>query len=160
MKTLEKAGAGVVRSNTPQNISFPEDVSGLLATNTEVNVTLIKNTLHCPICKSRQFNGIGRQKGVQRFKCKHCYKYFSETTGKFMYYLKKREKLATYIQCVLAGFSIRKCASICGISNHTSFLWRHKILTALQDLGNPGFSQIVESMSLEEPFSNKGQKKS
>jgi transposase-like protein len=116
-------------------------------------------TYGCPHCRSRQFVGIGKQKGVQRFKCKSCSKYFSETTGRFTYCLKKRERLKQYLDCFLAGLSIRESAKICGISIQTSFTWRHKLLVAFQRMNSPEFERIVEVEGIEESFSNKGQRK-
>jgi transposase-like protein len=116
-------------------------------------------TYSCPHCRSRHFVGVGKQKGVQRFKCKSCSKYFSETTGKFSYCLKKREQLKQYLDCFLAGLSIRESANICDISIQTSFTWRHKLLVAFQRINSPEFERIVKVVSLEEPFNTKGQRR-
>jgi transposase-like protein len=116
-------------------------------------------TYGCPHCRSRQFVGIGKQKGVQRFKCKSCSKYFSETTGRFTYCLKKRGRIRQYLDCFLAGLSIRESAKICGISIQTSFTWRHKILVALQRMNSPELERIVEVNGTEEPFNTKGQRR-
>jgi transposase-like protein len=116
-------------------------------------------TYSCPHCRSRQFVGVGRQNNTQRFKCKSCSKYFSETTGKFLYCLKKRERLTEYLDCFLAGLSIRESAKMCGISIQTSFTWRHKLLVAFQRITSPEFEQIVELEGTEESFSTKGQRR-
>jgi transposase-like protein len=131
----------------------------LLANIVESQSIIKFETYSCPHCQSRHFVGVGKQKGVQRFKCKNCSKYFSETTGKFSYGIKKRGLLKQYLDCFLAGLSIRESAKICGISKHTSFIWRHKILVALQRMGSPEFERIVEIESIVEPFSTKGQRK-
>jgi transposase-like protein len=123
------------------------------------NSTSGSKTYNCPHCRSREFVGVGKQSGVQRFKCKSCLKYFSETTGKFSYYLKKRGLLKQYLDCFLAGLSIRESAKICGISKHTSFTWRHKILVALQRISSPELERIVELEAIEEPFSKKGERR-
>lgn len=34
---------------------------------------------------------------------------------------------------MMNGFSVRKSAAICGINKDTAFIWRHKILDALQN---------------------------
>jgi transposase-like protein len=120
---------------------------------------LISEIYRCPHCRSRHFVGIGKQKGVQRFKCKRCSKHFSESTGKLSYCLKKRELLKQYLDCFLSGLSIRKSAKCCGISIQTSFNWRHKILVALQGLSSPEFERIVEVVETEELFSTKGQQR-
>ena len=41
-----------------------------------------------------------------------------------------------YIDCMMNGLSIRKTAVACGIYRNTAFLWRHKILDALQNMAD------------------------
>ncbi len=41
-----------------------------------------------------------------------------------------------YIDCMMNGLSIRKTAVACGIHRNTAFLWRHKILDALQNMAD------------------------
>ncbi len=44
--------------------------------------------------------------GVQRFRCRGCKKSFSNTTGKVLYCLQKKNKLKAYFHCLLSGYSI------------------------------------------------------
>jgi transposase-like protein len=53
------------------------------------------------------------------------------STGAVTAHLKKKELLKVYIPNMLEGYSLDKCAKLTGISEQTSFDWRHKILTAL-----------------------------
>jgi transposase-like protein len=156
MKKAEKAWAGYVQMASAEKQSIINHLSRQIDSSDEISLNR-RDTLHCPNCKSRKFFGIGKQKGVQRFKCKECTRCFSETTGRFIYCLKKKESVKPYLHCILSGFSIRKSASICGISKHTSLVWRHKILLALEKIANPNLTQIVEGISIEEPYSKKGQ---
>lgn len=41
-----------------------------------------------------------------------------------------------YVVCMLNGLSVRKTAEICGIHRNTAFVWRHKILDALQNMAD------------------------
>jgi transposase-like protein len=40
----------------------------------------------------------------------------AKTTGKFWFALKKKDKVRTYLYCLLSGYSIRKSAKETGIS--------------------------------------------
>ena len=55
------------------------------------------------------------------------------------------------------GTSIRKAATICGINRNTAFIWRHKILDALQNMANDvELDGIVEADETFFPISYKG----
>jgi hypothetical protein len=68
--------------------------------------------------------------------------------GKFWFALKKKDKVRTYLYCLLSGYSIRKSAKETGISVQTSFDWRHKLLTGFSVVSPAGFEGIVESDDL------------
>jgi Transposase and inactivated derivatives len=110
----------------------------------------------CPHCQSKSVRGNGRLKGVQRYVCKSCGKNFSETTGKFWFALKKKDKVKKYLYCLLSGYSIRKSAKETGIAIQTSFDWRHKLLTSFSVVSPEGFEGIVESDDLFFLHSEKG----
>jgi transposase-like protein len=75
----------------------------------------------CPHCSEKRVHANGKLKDVQRYVCNGCKKNFSETTGKFWYNIKKKEKLNRYLYCLLSGYSIRKSAEETEISIQTSF---------------------------------------
>ena len=84
--------------------------------------------------------------GKQRYRCKHCKAFFTETSFSVIanthHSLDKWQK---YIELLIQGLSIQKCAEICHISTHTAFDWRHKIMNALQkDQENRVMNGIVE----------------
>jgi transposase-like protein len=114
--------------------------------------------LKCPHCQGKSIRGNGKLKGVQRYVCKSCAKNFSETTGKFWFALKKKDKVRTYLYCLLSGYSIRKSAKETGISVQTSFDWRHKLLTGFSVVSPAGFEGIVESDDLFFLHSEKGKR--
>ena len=130
----------ITMSSTQGNIEYNSEVS----------------SISCPHCQSTSVRGNGRLKGVQRYVCKSCSKNFSETTGKFWFALKKKDKVKKYLYCLLSGYSIRKSAKQTGISIQTSFDWRHKLLTSFSVVSPKGFEGIVESDDLFFLHSEKG----
>ena len=124
--------------------------------SSELRDTTEHKAVHCPHCQSLSVRGNGRLKGVQRYVCKDCRKNFSETTGKFWFALKKKDKVKQYLYCLLSGYSIRKSAKETGISIQTSFDWRHKLLTSFSVVSPDEFRGIVESDDLFFLYSEKG----
>lgn len=115
--------------------------------------------IQCPHCENSHVVGYGKSnKGVQRYLCRSCSKIFSSTTGKVWYHIHKKDKIASYIHCLLSGYSIRKSAEEVGISKDTSFAWRHKFLTSFADISSNSFSGIVESDETYFLHSEKGNK--
>lgn len=115
-----------------------------------------KKAVTCPHCKDDRIRANGKLKGVQRYFCNGCGKNFSETTGKFWFALKKKDKINTYLYCLLSGYSIRKSAKETGISIQTSFDWRHKLLTSFSSVSVSEFEGILESDDLFFSISEKG----
>jgi transposase-like protein len=111
---------------------------------------------HCPHCQSHSVLANGKNKGVQRFRCKGCGKNFSENTGTSIAHLKKAHLWNTYIKYMFEGNSIAKCAKLTGISIQTSFDWRHKVLSSLQSLSPEKFEGISESDDIFFNYSEKG----
>lgn len=119
-------------SFSSMGLGIPEDI-------------LDKQGIDCPNCQDRDIRANGKYKGIQRYYCKACKKYFRETTGRINFGLKKGELLKTYLHHMLMGLSIKKCAENTGICIQTSFDWRHKIASAFEGAVPEGFSGIVES---------------
>jgi len=99
----------------------------------------------CPHCNSGTVIKNGKLSGMRRFACQSCHKYFSQSTGKFWYALKKRDHVHKYLFCLLSGYSIRKSATETGISIQTSFDWRHKFLESFSKVLPAGLQGIAES---------------
>jgi transposase-like protein len=136
-----------------------EIVSSLLSlslADKEVADTGERKAVTCPHCSSKHIRANGKLKGVQRYVCNGCKKNFSETTGKFWYNIKKKDKLNRYLYCLLSGYSIRKSAVETEISIQTSFDWRHKLLTSFSSVSVEEFQGIVESDDLFFAYSEKG----
>jgi len=102
-------------------------------------------TVSCPSCGGNKVSGNGKYKGVQRFVCRDCSKYFRQTTGHITYNLKKSALISKYIYNMLLGYSIKKCSIETGICVQTPFDWRHKILSSFNEMRPSSFEGIVES---------------
>ena len=80
---------------------------------------------------------MGRKDGTQRYVCKDCGKSFVIATNSIVSGTRKDLSVwEQYIDCMMNGLSIRKTAVACGIHRNTAFLWRHKILDALQNMAD------------------------
>lgn len=141
------------------SLTQQEIVSSLLSLSIEdkeVTDTGGRRAVTCPHCSEKRIRANGKLKGVQRYLCNGCKKNFSETTGKFWYNIKKKDKLNRYLYCLLSGYSIRKSALETEISIQTSFDWRHKLLTSFSSVSVEEFQGIVESDDLFFSYSEKG----
>lgn len=90
----------------------------------------------CPLCGSVHVVRNGHRKdGTQRYVCRDCGKSFVVATNSIVSGTRKELSVwENYIDCMMNGLSIRKTADICGIHRNTAFIWRHKILDALQNM--------------------------
>lgn len=111
----------------------------------------------CPHCGETEFIvGYGKYKDKQRYKCKVCKRVFTETVNTFAYWLHKPKKFCQYIDCLCGSKSIRQCASMLGISISTSFEWRHKMLSAINEIKTEKLSGIIELSTFQMEYSEKG----
>jgi len=85
----------------------------------------------CPHCQSTRTIKHGTDKqNNQRYLCKECRKTFSAITGSLLSYTKKQAyQWYLYIESLFHGDTIKRSAAIAGICEHTSLVWRHKILS-------------------------------
>lgn len=113
----------------------------------------------CPHCRSIKVYKRGKQNGVQMYQCIECKKWYSETTGTTLYNIKLKSKWQSYLRCMEQGMPIKKIAKELNISIQTSFDWRHKILSSLEQFVPERLSDEVECDELELPLSNKGSKR-
>lgn len=118
-----------------------------------------KNRFACPNCNSDNIVGHGNFKGRKRYKCNNCKKTFNDLTGTSIDKIHKKENWAKYMQCVSEGLTLREAAKETCISYRTSFIWRHKILSALKDVGCVKMNGIVEADETFFLFSEKGNRK-
>lgn len=116
----------------------------------------------CPICSSNHIIKNGHRKdGAQKYVCKECKHSFVSTVNSICYYSKKDLSVwEKYIDCMMDGLSIRKTAERCGMHRNNAFVWRHKILDALQNMANGvSLNGVVEADETFFPISYKGNHK-
>ncbi len=135
-----------------------KELQGTVLTNAYEEVSSKRKNKSCPHCKSDNVYKRGRQKGVQMYKCNYCNKWYSETTGTPLYGLKLKSKLQAYLRCMEQGMPIKKIATEIGTCIQTSFDWRHKILTSLNQFIPSSLSGDLECDELELSLNNKGDK--
>lgn len=116
----------------------------------------------CPICGSTKVVRNGKRKdGVQKYCCKECGRSFVAKTSTIA--SGTRKSLSTwikYIECMMNWAPIREAAERCEVSDHTSFIWRHKILDAMQIMREQmTLEGIVEADEAYLPISYKGNHK-
>ena len=120
-----------------------------------------KEVVACPHCNSSHFVKNGTKKGVQRYLCRDCKKSFVTESGTILYRTQKDiEVWKKYIHCMINKYPLRKCAKECDITLYTAFIWRHKILDALQNMMNDvELDGIVEADETFTTISYKGNHK-
>ncbi|MEK4198539.1 IS1595 family transposase [Cytobacillus sp. FSL K6-0265] len=133
----------------------------------EVTERKNKDGYACVHCSSKQVVRFGKYmvklglKEVerQRYRCKDCRKTFSDVTSTPLYRTHKPDKWLDFIKCMLEGYSLRKSAELIGdIHFVTLFYWRHKILSALNQMDFNTFSGIVEMDETYFLYSEKGRR--
>lgn len=102
-----------------------------------------------------------RPDGTQRYKCVDCGKRFVITTNSVVAGIRKGLTVwVNFIESMLLGLSLNECADKCGIHKNTAFMWRHKVLDALQKLAESvNLDGIVEADETLFPLPYKGNSK-
>lgn len=110
----------------------------------------------CPYCSSTKVYKKGKQNGSQVYQCRECKKNYRETTGTPLYRIQIKEKWQRYLDLMERGFTLKKIAKELDISIQTSFDWRHKILSSLEQFIPKELTSTVECDEIEFSLSNKG----
>lgn len=118
-----------------------------------------KTPISCPHCNSTEVISRGSHKGVKRYQCKACNRYFSGNYGTALHGIHKKDKWQQYIECMNEQLSLKKSAEKVGISYRTSFIWRHKILSTLKDAEPNQLEGIVEADDTYFRYSEKGSRR-
>ncbi len=139
--------------NLPENEvrSIVDDIYNKLSSKEKVDASVYsfsnEHAFACRHCGSVNFVKNGKDRhGHTRYICKDCGKTFSDTSNTVISGSHKDSHTwKTYIQAMLDGCSLEACAKRCGISVPTAFVWRHKILNALnENTFNHSFTGLVE----------------
>ncbi len=99
----------------------------------------------CPHCQNKKYVKMGKDKGVQRYKCKSCHRTFTPYTGTWMAQIHKKDILANYLKLMQQGLSLDKIKEKLNINKKTAFDWRHKISQSIKEADKDLFIGITES---------------
>lgn len=110
----------------------------------------------CPKCASTSFIKHGKDRDIQRYRCKDCRKTFKETVNTPLHWIHKKNKMDTYIWTMANQYSIRKAAMYIEIAVSTSFSWRHKLLSSLRTASTSSDRAPAGICEIRLPFSAKG----
>lgn len=132
------------------------ELQGVILEDAKSDISTKRKNKPCPHCSSTKVYKRGKQKGIQMYNCRECKKWYSETTGTALYEIKLKHKWQSYLRCMEQGMSIKKIAKELGISIQTSFDWRHKILSSLEQFVPKELSSEIECDELELALNNKG----
>lgn len=143
-------------------LQVSESLLKLLRQTNGVQGVSAKRVEKCRKCNSEQIVKFGVDKnGKQRYKCKCCGATFTETSYSVVAGTRHSDAVwEKYIRLLLLGVSLEECARQCKISVRTAFIWRHKILHALQkDQTDRVLGGIIEADEMFLPVSYKGNHK-
>lgn len=112
----------------------------------------------CPHCESKNYIGYGIDKGSKRFKCKECKRTFTEYTGTWLARLHDKHLAGKYVELLFEEKGICKISEELDIAIQTSFNWRHKFLSAFENIDTEKFKGVTESDEAFFLFSEKGKK--
>lgn len=122
--------------------------------------SMLPKEIACPRCHSKEVIKYGRRKGIQRYNCKRCTKYFTELTSTPFEGLHLREEFLEFSLCMIQGLSVRASAGKAGVSKNTAFNWRHRIISKLAEAdAKVKLNGIVEISQRLIPISYKGSRK-
>lgn len=135
-----------------------QELSGQILEDAGMEVKAKRKKKPCPYCSSTKVYKRGKQNSVQMYRCREeeCLRWYSETTGTALYEIKLKDKWQSYLNCMEQGMPIKKIAKKLSISIQTSFDWRHKILSSLEQFIPEELTNEVECDELELPVSEKG----
>ena len=112
----------------------------------------------CPKRQSQLIIGHGQYRYRKRYMCKACNSTFNEMSGTVMAGLKKPDKFQQSVELLIDSISIRRIAIKLGISEHTAFDWRHKVLSGLTSVTSTKMEVLVECDDKQKSISQKGDK--
>lgn len=145
-----------LREELLEDLLLQQELEGAVIELAKAEVITKRGKKPCPYCKSVKVYKRGKQNEVQMYSCNGCSRWYSETTGTALSYIKLKSKWQSYLGCMEQGLSIKEIAEELEISIQTSFDWRHKILSSLSQFEPEVLSNEVECDELELALNNKG----
>jgi transposase-like protein len=172
LKELKKLADALDDSGKQELIYFLQSrTKNLAAPNRaidEIQEQKHKDGLVCPHCNNHSVVRFGKyviktrtgEVKRQRYLCKSCRQTFNDLTHTPLQRTRRPHLWVRFIECMIEGFSLRKCAELLHneVTHVTLFYWRHKILAALKQIPTETFQGIVEMDETYFLFSEKGKR--
>lgn len=145
IEEIEKLKARFIESNNLNPLEFPT------------------HTLSCPHCDSHKYVKNGSAHGRKRYKCSNteCHKSFSIATNTAIHYLHKTDTWTDFIYLMLSSrrpLTIVELAEKLGVSTKTAHVWKHKLLSAMNETDQIHLSGQIEMDEVFLPFCVKGRR--
>ena len=116
-----------------------------------------RNLTGCPYCENEKlYKHANYTNGGTRFKCVECSKTFNEFTGTSIHGIHKKEMWDGFIRLMLESKTIREISKELKIAKQTALDWRHKALSAFNELYTKQFKGVVETDDTYFRFNEKG----
>ena len=115
--------------------------------------------LCCPACGNSRHYRHGIVRGLQRYRCRACFRTFSALSGTPLARLRHRDKWLGYLKEMLNSRSIRSAAKLIGVHRNTSFRWRHRFLDGVRHDQPERLAGIAEADEMFLLESQKGSRK-
>jgi len=166
METIANLIERIDRLSKEEQVKVYNHINSLLdePSSGEHSIYKVRQDLHesqpitCPYCNIDKWIRFGTYRGIQKYRCKSCNKIFTSLTGTSAHWIHDKKKWEKYLDCMLQGLTLHKCAKRAGISYKTSFDWRHKVLRSLKNIGCSKLTGVIEADETFFLSSRKGMK--
>jgi len=129
--------------------------SNLILDNLAAEIDKHHRCIHCENSNIRKYGKINQR---QRYRCNACGKTFMCTRGTAYFYQHKADDWQAYLEKMLEGKTLRRCAEELGISLVTSFNWRHRYMKRPENTYEERLEGIVEADETYFRETNKGER--
>jgi len=110
----------------------------------------------CPRCQADRPYRHGHANGLQRYRCRICFRTFNGLSGTPLARLRHKAHWLDYLDGMLDARSVRRSAAETGVSCATSFRWRHRFLSLSKDDRPARLGGIAEADEMYVLESHKG----
>ena len=110
----------------------------------------------CPRCQADRPYRHGHANGLQRYRCRICFRTFNGLSGTPLARLRHKAHWLDYLDGMLDARSVRRSAAETGVSCATSFRWRHRFLSRSKDDRPARLGGIAEADEMYVLESHKG----
>ena len=110
----------------------------------------------CPRCQADRPYRHGHANGLQRYRCRICFRTFNTLSGTPLARLRHKAHWLDYLDGMLDARSVRRSAAETGVSCATSFRWRHRFLSMSKDDRPARLRGIAEADEMYVLESHKG----